>query len=152
MTTLTYDPPAGELRKITSSYELHDIILKSRNSYWLAGSGDASLTFKSRLINSEMGIAIREDIGVLLTYTLLPKRKLFVAIRNDDFRDKVSLFSGGDFVLFPKAFFLSRELAWEIVKDFCASGSMPSQIQWRPYLEIDAFRKEERELRPESYK
>ena len=131
-------PSEPDLGLIEGPESIKDLVLHSDNAAWKTGSGDAPLVYKSAKRESEICLMCRMPYGMIVTHKFHKEDSedpsLYVALLSKDSNEDISLWVGGNFSLFPRAFFLCRELAWEIIRDFCKDGSRSDKAIWMKYL------------------
>jgi hypothetical protein len=138
---LTYSGPDGTIVANPSLDFLEDIIFQQRERYWRGGSGDSTLAVVELRGKKEIGIRAGEPAlcfwlvqrhGFFFTYFDRSKKHLeqFVPFAGGESSPWVKHMVGGEAMFVPRACFVSRPFAWEIVQEFVRSRQRSPAVPW----------------------
>jgi len=116
-------------------------IFQKRNPYWRVGSGDSGLEVVEhkgkkdiRLLDEEPVLAfwLIERHGFFFTYFEPRKNDVeqFVPFAGGESRPWVKHFVCGESMYVPRACFVSRPFAWEVVREFLRSKKRSQAVPW----------------------
>jgi hypothetical protein len=142
-TTVNVTEPNGTRRAFASIDELGELVFEAPDYYWKQGSGEVLIEYRKKGESSELTVLCRPSFGYMFLYVGSRAPDLMVSISGDDFRDKISLFTGGAFFKFPKAFFVTGPVAVQVIADFVSTGHCSKSIRWRRRIDISAFEPDE---------
>lgn len=137
--TLLYTGPDGKNIVAPSKDQLENVIFCTRSSYWNRGSGDSGLTFcnpkSSRHVTaneSALVFWLSERHGFFFTLFEPTKsgKVAYIPLAGGRSTPYVTHVIGGDRVLVPRASFVSRSFAWQIVLDFTETGKRSKSVPW----------------------
>lgn|GEM_PF-6388612 len=141
MKAMTYHGPDGAMTSDPTLDFLEHIIFRTRDRYWQAGSGDSTLsvveqkgTKDVQILHDEpaMSFWLVERHGFFFTYFEKSAKdvKQFVPFAGGDCKPWVEHGVGGLEVYVPRACFVSRPFAWEVVHEFCRSKMRSPAVPW----------------------
>jgi hypothetical protein len=139
---MTYSAPGGGEIVSPTTEALESIIFGERNGYWRCGKGEASLGVVEHRGERHRAKVEGEPVlmfflverhGFLFIYfqptgTLAPAQ--FVPFAGGDCRPWVQHTIGGDSFYAPRACFVSRPFAWEVVQEFLRSKGRSPAVPW----------------------
>jgi len=125
-----FSPPEGEFVKNPKLEWLKGLILNKGESYWNAGAGQGSLTRKQNGSNVQLTITLAPDHVFYLEY-IDRDDTYFVSIGEGTFEETITVEVGGDPLLLPTAFLISKELACAAVVEFCKTGQRTKRVKWK---------------------
>jgi hypothetical protein len=141
MKAMTYSGPDGSDVPSPTPEFLENIIFRERNRYWRVGSGDSGLSVVEYKAKKAIGIAYGEPAlafwlverhGFFFTYFEENKKdvKEFVPFAGGDCKPWVRHFVCGVDMYVPRACFVSRPFAWEVVREFLLSKKRSRAVPW----------------------
>jgi hypothetical protein len=122
-----------------SMEQLREWVFHGGEKFWAAGSGQGLLehvTDGPRKRWPNLLLMFEESEGFYLEY-IDGQGQYHVPIASEDYGRKVLVYIGGDPIQVPPAFFLSADIAWSVVEEFCRSGEGSSTIRWKRRKEVD---------------
>jgi hypothetical protein len=135
VTTEFFSPPDGEIIQNPQLDWLKDLILNKGEDYWNAGAGQASLKRHENGATIELLLTLEPSQGFYLEY-IDPQNVYYVSLGEGTFDKTVTVYVGGDPVLLPTAFFISRKLALAAVEELCSSGCRTTKITWKQRRDV----------------
>jgi hypothetical protein len=108
---------------------LEDCILRRGDDYWNVDAGDATLETVTEGSRVVLDLELVASRGFCIVY-MHKDVGHFVSLGSDNFHDAVEKAVGGQPRFLPAAVFIPRELAWEVVKEFHATGKRSNAIRW----------------------
>lgn len=146
---MTYSSPGGEQIIDPTLEALEPIIFKERNGYWRCGCGDSTLgvvehrgKVRSARLEGEpvLMFFLVERHGFFFIYfqptgSITPTQ--YVPFAGGDCRPWVRHNIGGDDFYAPRACFVSRPFAWEVVQEFLRSKSRSPAVPWVDRFSLD---------------
>ena len=146
---MTYSAPGGGTIIDPTVETLEPIVFKERNGYWRCGSGDSSLGVvehrgmkQTARIEGEPALIffLVERHGFFFIH-FQPTRSItpaqFVPFAGGDCRPWVQHNIGGDSFYAPRACFVSRPFAWEVVREFLRSKGRSRAVPWVDRFTLD---------------
>lgn len=148
MEELTYTGPSGP-RVVNPSLEfLERIIFHEKGKHWRGGSGDSGLAIEVAVGKRGSRVVTREPS---LMFFLVPRHGFFfnyfapdqekvsnwVPFAGGECRPWVKHYIGGDTFFAPRACFVSRPFAWEVVREFVRTRKRSRAVPW-----VDRFKLE----------
>ena len=137
METLAFEGTDGELT-YHPTLEIVRELLDLDQDYWLGGSGSAMIGwviernpgFSINFNRPTLHIAVHEPYGVWILYREgNVERYVFDETAPEDLL--VVRYMGGEPAVFPRAFFVSRPIAEQVIEEFLRSEGMSPAIAWR---------------------
>jgi hypothetical protein len=127
----TFRTPSGPDIPDISLDRLRLFVLEEGSDYWNdpKGSGDGTLEQQAEGVLRGLGLTFKEPFGFMVTYLVMGEESL-VALSSNDFTATTEVVFQGIPWTVPVAFFLSRQMTWEVVKEFCTSGQMHQGVTW----------------------
>jgi len=139
---MTYSAPGGGTIIDPTVEALEQIIFAERNGYWQCGCGDSSLGVVEHRGKRQIGRIEGEPVlmfflverhGFFFTYfqpteSITPAQ--FVPFAGGDCRPWVRHNIGGDSFYAPRACFVSRSFAWEVVLEFLRTKGRSRAVPW----------------------
>jgi hypothetical protein len=136
---------SGPLENIENPSEeyLRHLVFDSDETYWNAGCGDAGLNVQrpessDYVYNTGEPALIfffEQDTGFFFRLQRVDGI-VFVPYNGMACDDLVSHYVGGEPFWVPRACYVSRETAWNIVKDYIDRRERSSSVQWVPFEEL----------------
>lgn len=111
---------------------LREMMADGGEEFWCSGNGQASLRHAN---GTELLIAFAPENGFFPEY-VGPERDRWVVHSEDRVYRKVPMWIGGDPIIVAERFFVSPEVMWAILADFCTTGERPIQVNWRRRSEL----------------
>jgi hypothetical protein len=138
---MTYSGPDGAKVANPSVDFLEGIIFRERNRYWSVGSGDSELSVVDHrgketiaIIHDEPALAfwLVERHGFFFIYIDKRKKQVeqFVPFAGGESKPWVEHIVGGVEMYVPRACFVSRPFAWEVVQEFLRTKKRSPSIPW----------------------
>ena len=113
---------------------LRILFLYVGEEFWNSGSGDSCIDFYDAGIENSLEILFSEPEGFYLRYKA--KGQDFHTANQLDFSKVTTIYVGGNPLVLPVKFFVSRDAAFEAVRYFCKSGFRLDSLTW---LDDDAL-------------
>jgi hypothetical protein len=111
---------------------LHEAVLHGGTDFWCSGSGQGWL---KRADGAELLLAFAPGHGFFPEY-IGQQQDHWMPCSQKSGNGKVPIWIGGDPMIVSERFFVSPELAWAAVEEFCSSGKRTNHIGW--ILQCDA--------------
>jgi len=107
------------------------LVLTGSAEFWEGGATDAALRYREdgRLV-SELMFLVRDPFGVFFIYTCAATRNEFTLTLGGSEDDCVTVAHGGNPWELPKTFFVSREIAADVIREFFNSGKQVLSQKW----------------------
>src|SRR5262245_4058088 len=133
---IIFSLPQGREQVNPSQESLRDLVLKSGDDFWAAGSGQAALEFKGNEPASRLLLMGLQSAGFFLIYEPAQGDSLNSVdpAKPAATEDMVTVYIGGEPMEVPRHNFLDRETAWRVIGDFLHDGQPSSRVQWEPWL------------------
>ncbi len=81
---------------------------------------------------------MEQSLGFYLEY--IDQHSVFyVSLGNGNFEDTVTVYVGGEPLVLPLAFFVSREAASAAVEEFCNTGQRSDVLIWKDRNEVNWY-------------
>jgi hypothetical protein len=130
MDTIEYhSPPDGATIPAPKPEWLRDLVLRAGKEYWNAGAGQAALTWQGGEVRTVLLLTFEETLGFYLEY-VDPRSCYYVSVHDDREPRTVTVYVGGNPLLLPSRFFVSRRSAWEAVAHFLRTGEKNDAVRW----------------------
>ena len=126
---MRYISPSCDMVDNPSLDLLEDCVLRRDETYWDVDAGDATLETVTDSFRVVLLLELVVSHGFCIYY-MHKKDGHFVSLGSDNFRDAVEKAVGGQPRFLPAAVFVTREMAWQVVKDFYATGRRSDVIRW----------------------
>lgn len=141
MKAMTYSGPDGTTVANPSLDFLEGIIFRERNRYWRVGSGNSELSVVEHKGKKHVALLPKEPAlsfwlverhGFFFIYFDKTKKHVeqFVPFAGGKCRPWVEHVICGDAFYSPRACFVSRAFAWEIVQEFLRSKERSRAVTW----------------------
>jgi hypothetical protein len=121
--------------------DLRRVIFDTEESYWQVGSGDSGLhnmTAERVLLGGHPSLEFFLAPSCGFTFTFISQGEWWLPFNKSVPGDPVvTHYVGGDPLRRPRACFVSREVAWEIVQEFVRTRSLPTLGHWVRSSELD---------------
>lgn len=137
---MTYTGPDGSVVRNPTNDFLQRLIFRERGRHWRGGSGDSGLSIDEHsrggavsAIPGEPSLMfyLVERHGFFFTYfSGDPSREQYVPFAGGDPRPWVGHVIGGLEFYAPRACFVSRPFAWEIVREFLETRKRSRAVRW----------------------
>jgi hypothetical protein len=124
-----FSPPDGNTLTDPDVAFLKKLVLTGGDDYWNSGAGQGSLKYSGVNEKKELLLTFHERNGFSLEY-IDSRDVYYVSLGCGDFNHSVKVYVGGDPLILPTKFFVSRELACAAVEDFCLTGQPTPKIKW----------------------
>lgn len=131
-----FSPPDGDEVTNPDKKWLRDLVLNKGEDFWNAGAGQGSLKFSGPDGTVELLLTMEQSLGFYLEY-IDQNSVYYVSLGNGSFEDTVTVYVGGDPLVLPSAFFVSREVAWTAVEEFCNTGQRSDALTWKDRSEVN---------------
>jgi Immunity protein Imm1 len=139
-TSILYQPPAGpRIRNARIEVILSDVRDRDE-AYWNQGNCHAAVHLGTNLsFDPCLTILFKDGYGFHITTreTHDEVTESFIASGCDDYEDVVRVWVGQNYLRLPRAFFVSRERAVQVVSTFCTTGKRDPTVTWLPDNDLD---------------
>jgi hypothetical protein len=136
MKTIEFFSPAdGDILINPDILFLKILFLYVGEEYWSSGSGDSYIDYNDGDKANRLEILYNRDFGFYLRYKSWGND--FHSLNVGDYSKITKVYIGGNTQVLPVKFFLSREIAFEVVKFFCETGERSSKINWGDHDKIE---------------
>jgi hypothetical protein len=112
---------------------LQESVLCGGADFWCSGSGQGRLKHPS---GSELLLAFATGHGFFPQY-VGPLRDQWLTYSEERGEGKVPVWIGGDPIIVSSRFFVSPELTWAAVQEFCESGGRTDLVNWKPESDVE---------------
>ena len=112
---------------------LRDRVLHGGKDFWCSGSGQSWLKHSK---GAKLLLSFVAGYGFFPEYISF-QQDHWIAFSEKPDGDKVPVWIGGDPIIVSERFFVSPELAWAAVKEFCSSGERTSNMNWVRRSDVD---------------
>lgn len=131
---MRYTSPSGDTIDNPSLEFLEECVLHRGEEYWSIDAGDAALESEIDAVRVVLVLEYKATLGFCIYY--MQKGIHFLSIGSDLFGEAVEKFVGGQPRFLPAAVFVSRDKAWQVVKDFHAGSKRSAAIKWIDRREV----------------
>ncbi|NPC93582.1 hypothetical protein HOO54_15380 [Bacillus sp. WMMC1349] len=128
---ITYRGPIERPIVNPSDEFVRNIIFKKTEDYWKQGSGDSS--FEIEGCDESFILFYDEPYG----FFIMRHPDYLVPLNKSIEIKTVEHFVGGEAMHVPSCSYLNRDLAYKVIKEFMATKTIPSFIEWTDLYEID---------------
>jgi len=104
---------------------LREQVLRGEPDFWCSGSGQAWLKHPE---GPELLLAFEAGHGFYPEY--IDRRGQYWIPRSAGGGGKVPVWVGGDPIIVCEGFFVTADLAWAAIEEFCATGERTSRVDW----------------------
>jgi len=126
--TKFFSPPYGDVILNPDLLFLEILVLYVNDEYWCSGSGDSYIEYEDEAKTSRIEILFSLEYGFYLRFQAWQED--YHSLGLGDFTNTVTVYVGGDPLLLPTKFFITREQALLVVKEFCQTGKRINKINW----------------------
>lgn len=131
MSLITYDNPTGDSIKNPSLEYLKEIILTKDADFWKKGSGDSGIEIDG--VDERLIFFYDEPYGFFIM-----RHPDYLAPYDENIKIEVVEHKvGGEPMRIPSCCYVSREKAFEIVREFIETEQIPVNINWTDIYDID---------------
>ena len=130
---ILYQPPVGALVRRATAEAIVDDVLHKDESYWCCGNCHGAIHLGTNLsFDPSLVILFARGYGfhIQITRAEGTSRDTCIASGNDDFQDVVRVWAGQNDIRLPRAFFIDRCQAAEVVETFCRTGQRSPGVKW----------------------
>ncbi len=131
-----FSTPDGDFVTNPDREWLRDLILNQGEDYWNAGAGQGSLKYSGPDGTVELLLTMERSSGFYLEF-IDQNSVYYVSLGNGTFEETVTAFVGGEPLILPCAFFVSREQAWTAVEEVCNTGQRSAALTWKNRSEVN---------------
>jgi len=121
-------PADGDVLQNPDVLFLKILIMYVNEEFWCSGSGVTELNYQDQKLKSYLEIYFNVEFGFYIRYKSWQED--YHSLGLGDLVNIVSVYVGGDPVLLPTKFFVTREEALLVVKEFCQTGKRTDKINW----------------------
>ncbi|NJM15276.1 MAG: hypothetical protein HC896_07770 [Bacteroidales bacterium] len=137
MTEILFNsPPDGHVFKNPDLNLFRTLIFHGQSQYWNAGAGQALIELINQGEESLLALTFHQDMGFQVEVKL-GDEPYFVCLGNGDFDNTVTVHVGGEPLLLPTKFFVTKQTTWDIVQYFCETGQRNNDYQWASVEELN---------------
>jgi hypothetical protein len=131
MSLITYDNPTGDSIKNPSLEYLKEIILTKDADFWKKGSGDSGIEIEG--VDERLIFFYDEPYGFFIM-----RHPDYLAPYDENIKIEVVEHKvGGEPMRIPSCCYVSREKAFEIIREFIETEQIPTNINWTDIYDID---------------
>jgi len=131
MSLITYDNPTGDSIKNPSLEYLKEIVLTKDADFWKKGSGDSGIEIEG--VDERLIFFYDEPYGFFIM-----RHPDYLAPYDENIKIEVVEHKvGGEPMRIPSCCYVSREKAFEIIREFIATEQIPANINWTDIYDID---------------
>jgi hypothetical protein len=131
MSLITYDNPTGDSIKNPSLEYLKEIVLTKDADFWKKGSGDSGIEIEG--VDERIIFFYDEPYGFFIM-----RHPDYLAPYDENIKIEVVEHKvGGEPMRIPSCCYVSREKAWEIIREFIETEQIPTNINWTDIYDID---------------
>jgi hypothetical protein len=131
MSLITYDNPTGDSIKNPSLEYLKEIVLTKDADFWKKGSGDSGIEIEG--VDERLIFFYDEPYGFFIM-----RHPDYLAPYDENIKIEVVEHKvGGEPMRIPSCCYVSREKAWEIIREFIETEQIPTNINWTDIYDID---------------
>ena len=132
MSNIVYDGPIHQMIENPTEAQLKELVFDTDDEYWLAGSGDATITVESNLSRTHLGLKKVSPHGIRLLYKG-SDGQLLVSVGHGKMEETIMVFSGGEYNEEMQVCFIELDAAYRGILEYCANGECPDSIEWVPW-------------------
>jgi hypothetical protein len=128
-----YQPPVGSLIQGATVQRILDDVLNRDESYWGSENCHGAIYLGTNLsFAPTLVIVYKEGLGFHLQLSEVDgtASDTFIPSGNDDYQDVVRVWVGQNEMRLPRAFFIDRVQASQIVEAFCRTGRRDPGFNW----------------------
>jgi hypothetical protein len=129
MVTKFCSPADGDIIENPDISFLRILILYVGKEYWNSGAGQGYITYVKDNKDQQLLITFDQDWGFYLEFQS-NQEDTQVTLGKGNFENTVSPYIGGNPVLLPTKFFITREKALLAIEKFVKTGDRTNQITW----------------------
>ena len=132
-----FTPPDGGFIDNPDPTWLKHLVLEGGREFWNAGAGQGMMTFKADAgWRTTLLLTLDEALGFSLEYKDR-ERDAFISVRDPADLRRVTTYVGGDPYLLAAGWFVSRQAAWDVVREFIETGERSARVRWEPSNALD---------------
>ncbi|MBY0456594.1 MAG: hypothetical protein K2V38_04600 [Gemmataceae bacterium] len=118
--------PMGEVVYHSDAGWLREMMLHAGPEFWNVGGGDAGVEYH----RTRLTLIFNDLHGFYISYRDPNEDTSYIPWMLDNYGRSVQVSTGGQPFYLPEAMFLSRELAYAVVEEFCRTGQRSAKIRW----------------------
>jgi hypothetical protein len=130
-----FSPPDGDTLTNPDRDWLKKLVVEPSRNYWNSGAGQASLKWHGDNGATELLLVFDQDHGFSLEY-IDQNKVYYVPLGDGDFDHTVKVYVGGEPVVLPTKFFVSKERTWVAVEQFLKDGNRSNDLNWARRSEL----------------